>query len=120
MDQMTGDLWKLVVAHPIPISKFNVLSRAALCRTVHGLVDHGALELVAEHSRPEAFSFTVLAPQDVREGLYVVAKALSDDWLAGWVKMQPFRCPRCKMVSQHPEDAEQGYCGNCHDWTGGP
>lgn len=27
-------------------------------------------------------------------------------------------CPRCGMVSHHPTDREQGYCGACHDWTG--
>lgn len=21
-------------------------------------------------------------------------------------------------MSYHPTDIEQGYCGNCHDWTG--
>jgi uncharacterized C2H2 Zn-finger protein len=29
-----------------------------------------------------------------------------------------FTCPRCGMTSAHPKDVEQGYCGNCHDWTG--
>jgi hypothetical protein len=29
-----------------------------------------------------------------------------------------FTCPRCGMTSHHPEDERQGYCGNCHDWTG--
>jgi hypothetical protein len=24
------------------------------------------------------------------------------------------------MTSHHPEDAAQGYCGNCHDWTAAP
>jgi hypothetical protein len=28
-----------------------------------------------------------------------------------------FTCPRCRMTSHHPTDLEQGYCGNCHDWT---
>jgi ribosomal protein S27AE len=26
-------------------------------------------------------------------------------------------CPRCGRTSYHPKDIEQGYCGNCHDWT---
>jgi len=30
-----------------------------------------------------------------------------------------FTCPRCQMTSHHPKDIEEGYCGNCHDWTGG-
>ena len=29
----------------------------------------------------------------------------------------PFRCPVCNMVSHHPMDMAEGYCGNCHDWT---
>lgn len=28
-----------------------------------------------------------------------------------------FTCPRCGMTSAHPKDVEEGYCGNCHDWT---
>jgi hypothetical protein len=31
-----------------------------------------------------------------------------------------FTCPRCGRTSYHPEDARQGYCGACHDWTGTP
>lgn len=34
--------------------------------------------------------------------------------------MTSFTCPRCGMTSHHPEDVRQGYCGNCHDWTGEP
>lgn len=26
-------------------------------------------------------------------------------------------CPRCGRTSHHPKDVEEGYCGNCHDWT---
>lgn len=29
-----------------------------------------------------------------------------------------FQCPRCGRRSHSPKDAEQGYCGACHDWTG--
>lgn len=29
-----------------------------------------------------------------------------------------FTCPVCRMTSHHPEDERQGYCGNCHDFTG--
>jgi hypothetical protein len=28
-----------------------------------------------------------------------------------------FTCPRCGRTSHHPKDAEEGYCGACHDWT---
>ena len=31
-----------------------------------------------------------------------------------------FTCPRCGMTSHHPKDEEQGYCGNCHDFTAPP
>lgn len=27
-------------------------------------------------------------------------------------------CPQCGMTSYNPNDIAQGYCGNCHDWTG--
>lgn len=26
-------------------------------------------------------------------------------------------CPICGMASYNPNDIEQGYCGNCHDYT---
>lgn len=29
-----------------------------------------------------------------------------------------YTCPRCGRTSRHPEDARQGYCGACRDWTG--
>lgn len=31
---------------------------------------------------------------------------------------QIFTCGKCGMVSHHPKDAEHGYCGNCHEYTG--
>lgn len=27
-----------------------------------------------------------------------------------------FMCPNCFMVSFHPKDLEQKYCGNCHEF----
>jgi len=27
-------------------------------------------------------------------------------------------CPRCGLTSYNPNDVVEGYCGNCHDWTG--
>lgn len=33
------------------------------------------------------------------------------------LKMESFKCPWCRKVSYHPKDVEEGYCGNCHDWT---
>ena len=32
--------------------------------------------------------------------------------------MTSFMCPKCGRVSHHPEDAREGYCGHCHEWTG--
>lgn len=32
----------------------------------------------------------------------------------GWPRIT---CPRCGLTSYHANDVEQGYCGNCHDWT---
>jgi hypothetical protein len=29
-------------------------------------------------------------------------------------------CPECGKTSHHPQDIEQGYCGNCHWWTSDP
>jgi ribosomal protein L37E len=29
-----------------------------------------------------------------------------------------FTCPRCGRTSHNPNDAREGYCGACHDWTG--
>ena len=29
-----------------------------------------------------------------------------------------FTCPRCGMTSHNPDDEANGYCGNCHDFTG--
>jgi ribosomal protein S27AE len=29
-----------------------------------------------------------------------------------------FTCPRCGMTSHNVNDAREGYCGNCHDYTG--
>lgn len=30
-----------------------------------------------------------------------------------------FDCPLCHAISYHPKDIEFGYCGRCHDFTGG-
>lgn len=51
-----------------------------------------------------------------------------DPWLqdgrakkcADYARLHPpsFRCPRCGMVSYHPKDIAEGYCGaSCHDFT---
>jgi hypothetical protein len=30
-----------------------------------------------------------------------------------------FTCPKCGITSHNPNDLAAGYCGNCHDFTGG-
>jgi hypothetical protein len=32
--------------------------------------------------------------------------------------LEVFTCPRCRRTSPHPKDAEHGYCGACHAFTG--
>lgn len=34
--------------------------------------------------------------------------------------MKGFTCPQCGRTSYNPNDLREGYCGNCHDWTGTP
>jgi len=51
------------------------------------------------------------------------AKAIEDRAaaLAGPVEVTQapsFTCPRCGRTSHNPNDAREGYCGHCHDWTG--
>lgn len=29
-----------------------------------------------------------------------------------------FICPQCQAISYRQEDVAEGYCGQCHDWTG--
>ena len=33
-------------------------------------------------------------------------------------RVDRFTCPRCQHTSHHPQDAREGYCGVCHEWTG--
>jgi hypothetical protein len=33
---------------------------------------------------------------------------------------ESFTCPVCGRTSYHPEDAANGYCGACHEFTGIP
>lgn len=37
---------------------------------------------------------------------------------ADYSRATRFTCPKCGLTSAHPTDVEQGYCGNCHEWTG--
>lgn len=40
------------------------------------------------------------------------------DELLAQLDQPHFVCPRCGITSWHPTDAERGYCGRCHDFTG--
>lgn len=40
------------------------------------------------------------------------------DALRQVIARQAFTCPRCGMTSAHPDDVENGYCGNCKAFTG--
>lgn len=33
--------------------------------------------------------------------------------------IEGFTCPRCEKTSYHPDDVRNGYCGHCHQFTGG-
>ena len=48
----------------------------------------------------------MVLPQDAR-----------DVWVT---KQASITCPVCGMTSYHPVDIAEGYCGNCHDFTGVP
>jgi hypothetical protein len=51
----------------------------------------------------------------VLDGSYLLRAPL------GWDEQEQdgplFTCPRCDTPSWHPEDARNGYCGRCHDFT---
>lgn len=84
-------LHRLSIAHGRPAGRITINARATMTRTVHGLTEHGLIELVEEHSTPSSFSFTMRAPEDVREGLLIVADALPKGpggWLAGWTVVE--------------------------------
>jgi hypothetical protein len=46
---------------------------------------------------------------------------VSNEQLALWrtqVRDMAITCPVCDMTSHNPNDIENGYCGNCHAYTG--
>ncbi len=50
---------------------------------------------------------------------YTRASSSGPGWsAAGPWELTAFTCPRCGRTSWNPNDAREGYCGNCHDWTG--
>lgn len=44
------------------------------------------------------------------EGMHLLAGRICQ-WCGAFV------CPRCGKASQSADDAREGYCGQCHDWT---
>lgn len=47
-------------------------------------------------------------------------KLVTEETLAALRDGEAIMCSRCLMVSHNPEDVRQGYCGNCHEFTGAP
>lgn len=44
-----------------------------------------------------------------------------DVWVEAEREKQPsITCPVCAMTSYNPNDIREGYCGNCHAFTGRP
>lgn len=110
------------------------------------MLSHG--ELYPEEVRQLAISWLAAAAEAESEGLIFAAfaemaestdsdvdTALAGSQLAGFlvqkirgvrahtVEQSPytlFRCPRCQQASNHPEDIKNGYCSNCHAYTGDP
>lgn len=56
------------------------------------------------------------------QGVYVDGRNQGDvqKYLEALERALAFECPRCHMISHHPAHVEQGYCGNCNDWTRSP
>jgi hypothetical protein len=43
---------------------------------------------------------------------------LKDDKRTALYSKFSFTCPECGMTSHNPNDVREGYCNNCHKWTG--
>lgn len=67
---------------------------------------------------PPDFLDLLLAHERVRsrngDGMYARIR-----WSAV-MALPSITCPRCGRTSRNPNDVREGYCGNCHDWTGAP
>jgi ribosomal protein S27AE len=50
-------------------------------------------------------------------GLLIMRLMLGQD-LTGNPPLMPqsIKCPQCGLVSHHPQDIENKYCGNCHQF----
>lgn len=51
--------------------------------------------------------------------LWLAGNARARASLAAWLSTPHITCSRCGITSYNAQDIEQGYCGLCHDWTGG-
>jgi hypothetical protein len=54
-------------------------------------------------------------------GVYIVQKspdARQGDSEARRAIVVSITCPMCGMTSHNPDDVKNGYCGNCHAYTG--
>lgn len=52
-----------------------------------------------------------------RRGPCLVCLEKREKEAAARAEQASITCPRCGKTSYHPKDIEQGYCGNCHDFT---
>lgn len=69
--------------------------RGTLCVTIHH--EHGVFLWVARNDGDEIVGADANLPAD------------------SMTRVVPgFGCPHCLLVSQHPDDIETRYCGNCH------
>jgi ribosomal protein S27AE len=55
-----------------------------------------------------------------QQGMGAFLADLYDRMPAEAVREPSITCPRCGMTSYNENDIREGYCGNCHDWTGVP
>jgi hypothetical protein len=51
--------------------------------------------------------------------LVTVERSSTQGDMIGPTPPASFTCPRCGRTSHNPNDAREGYCGACHEWTGG-
>lgn len=90
---------------------------SATCRRCEGPLGDNPDDADAELCG--ACGFLALAE---RAGLYDLSAAADKrrrDLLAS-AEGRAITCPVCEMTSYHPMDVREGFCGNCHAWTGAP
>lgn len=74
-------------------------------------VDYDAAEAALEAMPPGPITAATLA-RVALNGAYAAQANLAAAGVS-------YTCPRCLAVSHHPDDVANGYCGACHDFTGG-